>query len=158
MFELRNGQRLLCGQDLVSNNMKYKLIVQVDGNLVLYKIPKHAIGTSGPLDSSHAIWSTQTSQRQQKTSVHCLSDRHGNGTPHFLLMQEDNHLCLYDQHGNCTWNSGTHGKGHGKAEAKMQEDGNFVMYDEHGTALWCTRTKGGGKAEEEYQGCGHNLV
>ena len=144
MFELRNGQRLACGQDLVSDNMKYKLIVQADGNLVLYKIPSHAIGTPGPLDSTHAIWASQTWQK-------------GTG-PYSLVMQEDNNLCLCDRDGNCTWASGTYGKGHGKAGARMQEDGNFVMYDEHETALWCTRTDGGGKAQDEYQGCGHKLV
>ena len=144
MFELQNGQRLVCGQDLISENMKYKLIVQPDGNLVLYKIPNDAIGTPGPLDSAHAIWSSQTWQK-------------GTG-PYSLVMQHDNHLCLYDRHGTCTWASKTHGKGSGKAMAMMQEDGNFVMYDVNGTALWCTRTDGGGKAEEQYQGCGHNLV
>ena len=131
MIELLNGQRLLNGQDLTSENRKYKLVVQSDGNLALY-------------NSGLAIWSSQTYQK-------------GTG-PYFLKMQPDNHLCLYDNHGTCTWASNTHGKGNGKVWAMMQDNGNFVMYDEHGTAVWCTGTEDGKKAPEEYQGCGHNLV
>ena len=130
MSHLLNGQHLLGGQELTSSNRIYKLCVQRDGNVVVYK---HGI----------PIWASQT--------------HHKGSGPYSLVMQSDNHLCLYGGNGQCIWANGTHGKGRGKAFARMQDDGNFVVYDEAERALWCTRTDGGNKPEDKYQGRGHLL-
>ena len=138
MKKLRNGQHLLGGQELTSKSMEYKLCVQTDGNVVVYKL------TYGIDVQQTHIWASQT-------------HRKGPG-PYRLVMQEDNHLCLYDGRGECTWASGTYGKGRGKTFAMMQDDGNFVVYDRNERALWCTRTDGGNKADDQYQGKGHLLA
>ena len=131
MFDLRNGQSLMSGQALVSNDGRFKLCMQEDGNLVIYLL-------------SDPIWASQTDNK--------------GSAPFKLVMQEDNHLCIYDTYGNCTWANGMHGKGRGKVSARMQDDGNFVVYDENEDAVWCTRTDGGHQADGKYQGCGHKLM
>merc|ERR1712096_39428 len=144
--ELFNGERLRGGEQLISRNGCYKLCVQTDGNLVVYKLDFYAAGASSLLNTGNDIpvWSSQTWQK-------------GPG-PHELVMQSDNHLCMYDANGQCTWANGVHRKGVGKVFARMQDDGNLVVYDEAETALWCTRTDGGNVAEDKYQGKGHDLT
>ena len=139
MFDLKNGQYLMNGQALVSNNGRFKIVMQDDGNLVIY------------IDSCKIC-------KRAETPIWASRSQHKGYAPYKLVMQGDNHLCIYSACGACIWANGMHGKGRGKVEARMQDDGNFVVYDEDEAAVWCTRTDGGCKADEEYQGCGYKIM
>ena len=76
---LGSGQTLYEGETLKSPNGQYKLILQNDGNLVLY-------------DGSKAIWSTGTQRKQGRK----------------LVMQSDGNLVLYGIRGP-VWATNTSG-------------------------------------------------
>ncbi|MFJ9785788.1 CHAP domain-containing protein [Amycolatopsis sp. NPDC101161] len=110
---LTPDQRLYPNQYLTSTDGRHVLILQGDGNLVLY----------GP--GYHALWSTGTSGR----SVHSL------------LMQGDGNLVLYGTGGQgALWASNTAGRG--SSTLRLQDDGNTVVYTSSG-ASWSTGTASG---------------
>jgi hypothetical protein len=74
------GQRMYSGDRLVSSNGRYRLIMQGDGNLVLYSL-------------QHALWSTRTNHKGGR----------------FVVMQGDGNLVLYNSSGRSVWNSNTDG-------------------------------------------------
>jgi len=76
---LGSGQILYKGETLKSPNGQYKLILQNDGNLVLY-------------DGGRAIWSTKTQGKRIKK----------------LVMQNDGNLVLYGPNGPL-WATNTSG-------------------------------------------------
>ena len=108
--KLENGRVLHNGQQLKSQNGKYRLSMQTDGNLVLFQ-------------GSKLKWHTHTSQI---------------GYPPFrLVMQHDNNLAIYDRFNKVIWHSHTHGKGVTKgAWVKLMNDGNFVIKDKFHKTLW----------------------
>jgi hypothetical protein len=84
---------------LKSTDGHYLLILQGDGNLVLYGMPQH-----------FAIWSSRTQ-----------------GNPgDYLIMQADGNLVLYSAAGSALWNSATWG--HPGSYLAIQTDGNVVVY------------------------------
>jgi pseudomonalisin len=93
------GEQLLRGQSLYSNNGLYQLILQDDGNLVLYK-------------SSKALWASGTDGKAVKNCI----------------MQTDGNLVLYAYNGIAVWASNTNGTGDSSSRLVMQDDGNLVMY------------------------------
>jgi hypothetical protein len=76
------GQSLRVGQQLVSSQGKYMLIMQSDGNLVLYRI-----------SDMKAIWYTKTTDGVQ------------------AAMQTDGNLVVYNAAGVARWNSASHSTG-----------------------------------------------
>lgn len=110
--DLRPGEALFRGQTIWSANGTYKLVMQGDGNLVLYW-------------PSGAKWSTRTAR--------C-------GTcsrPNFVIMQGDGNLVLYEGSkpggpAKPWWATGTMGGGNSLA---VQTDGNVVTY-RSGAATW----------------------
>ena len=91
-----------------------KLIMQTDGNLVLY-------GADGA-----SLWSSGT---------------FGKGTgPYRATMQPDGNLVLYDSTNSPLWHTETYGKGDAPYRAVVQADSNFVVYDSKNTALWSSGT------------------
>lgn len=95
---LRGGETLLANQYIASPNGIYKLIMQGDGNLVIYN------------NINTAIWNTQTNGRPVNRCV----------------MQGDGNLVLYDANNIPYWSSGTNGSASG--DLYMQDDGNLVIY------------------------------
>ena len=89
----------------------YELVMQGDGNLVLYQIYL-----------SVPLWSTA---------------QHSGG-PFRLAMQTDCNLVIYNNGGTAVWNSGTNGKG-SSCRLVMQSDANLVIYS-GATAVWSTGT------------------
>jgi hypothetical protein len=106
------GQRLTAGQSLSSGDGKYRLVMQGDGNLVIYS-------------PNRAIWSTNTQGRSIGFFVlqgdgnmviygsnsapfwaSWTQNRGGNA----LYMQGDGNLVLYDPQFRPIWNSGTAGR------------------------------------------------
>ena len=106
------GQGLTAGMSLLSNNKRFKLILQGDGNLVLYSY-------------GNAIWATGTDGRHTWQAVmqgdgnFVLYDVHlhpvwaSNSAGHpgaFLVMQDDTNLVVYAPGNHPVWASGTDGK------------------------------------------------
>ncbi|MVN88807.1 hypothetical protein GO986_18875 [Deinococcus sp. HMF7620] len=103
-----NEQRVSCSGRNV-------LIMQGDGNLVLYK-------------SGRAAWASQT---------------WGNTAAARLTLGGDGHLALYRSNGQRVWTASTWG--HPGAYLKVQDDGNVVLYEVVGgapRAIWSTNTWG----------------
>jgi hypothetical protein len=99
LAELPAGGSLAIGGMLASSATGYRLVLQDDGNLVVYS----------PADV--AVWSTVTS---------------GSGASS-LALQRDGNLVLYTAAGHAVWWSGTVGSG--ATQLAMQGDGNLVLYD-----------------------------
>ena len=99
MATLHSGQCLQPGQSLQSDNQLHTLIMQPDGNVVLYN------------QQSQPLWSTDTG---------------GLITPGHFAMQADGNLVLYDTDGSAKWVSNTYGNP--GAFLNIQDDGNLVVY------------------------------
>ena len=99
------------GQSLQTANGAYKLILQNDGNLVLYNT---STGT--------ALW---------------YSNTHGESVA-YLAMQADGNLVLYGTNGQALWDSNTEGSGNNALV--LQEDGTLALNDTNGNGiLWANR-------------------
>lgn len=96
---LASGQSLQPGQSLQSPNQLHTLILQTDGNVVLYN--RH----------SQPLWATDTG---------------GLITPREFIMQTDGNLVLYDTSNSPKWASNT--SGNSGAFFDIQDDGNLVIY------------------------------
>ncbi|NES83660.1 MAG: hypothetical protein F6K10_20860 [Moorea sp. SIO2B7] len=100
------------GSFLQSGDGRFKMVVQGDGNLVVYQ-------------NNRPIWASNTS---------------GKGSPSFkLAMQSDGNLVMYGRTG-VVWASNTDRKGVSPYNLVMQNDGNLVIYDRNGTPTWATNT------------------
>lgn len=108
---LTTNQALGVGQSLVSPNGRFDLILQSDGNLVLY----------GP--GSAPLWSSNT---------------HGKYAVQDVIMQSDGNLVMYDNSGHALWNSGSARPDAISPFVQIQDDGNLVVYATH--SLWSTNT------------------
>lgn len=110
MNRLQPYQQLTIGEQLVSNNGLVNLIIQDDGNLVLYRT-----------HFGHALWASNT----------------GNPVDH-TLMQGDGNLVACSPSNAPYWESGT--QGHPGAHVVLQDDGNLVVYDSANKPLWASNT------------------
>lgn len=112
---LLSDQKLNIGDALVSDNGHYALVLQGDGNLVLYR-------------DNHlpALWASGTDGQ----------------TATLAVMQSDGNFVLYGVSGRVAggaiWASGTDGKG--GISITLQNDGNLVIYRSDGGAVWATNT------------------
>jgi hypothetical protein len=122
MNTLNAGQLLKPGERLESSNGEFALLMQEDGNLVLYR---------NPVAASSAYWSSDTwwlPPDQRPVSVE---------------MQTDAHLVLYDQNRVPRWASGTWGPGFIAPYVVLQDDGNLVIYHDGSRAVWASGGVGG---------------
>ena len=108
---LSSGQGLLVGKFIKSADGRFTLIMQTDGNLVLY----------GP--QNQPLWASGTD---------------GSNNPFDVIMQEDGNLVIYDTNNNPLWASST--KGHPGAIFIVHIDGNAVISDTSNDTLWATDT------------------
>ena len=95
-------------QSINSQNNKYFLIMQGDGNLVLYQrviVP---------------VWSTGTTNTGAKVAV----------------MQADENFVMYDGNGFGKWESRTGGFHDPGCALVVQNDGNLVIYESTGRVVW----------------------
>lgn len=108
---LRSPGSLYELQNLTTANRKYRMILQPDGNLVVYS-PTRAIWSSGTAgkevaglylqgDGNLVIYGTSGRALWSSSSA-------GNGSSR-LVMQGDGNLVIYGQDGKPTWSSGTSG-------------------------------------------------
>lgn len=116
VFSVRPNDRLLPGeflsvdQKIVSADGRWTLIMQGDGNLVLYD------------RAGKAYWSS-------KTSGHYDVD--------VVEMQRDGNLVIHTTGGKALWTTNTFGAG---STLVMQDDANLVIYNAEGKALWSSKT------------------
>ncbi|MDN5856057.1 MAG: hypothetical protein L0K86_25095 [Actinomycetia bacterium] len=110
MNVLQAGQQLDIDGQLIAANGRSRLVMQGDGNLVLYRT-----------DTGEARWASNTP-----------------GTPaNRAVMQGDGNFVVYTQMG-AVWASNT--DGNPGAWVVLQDDGNLVVYSSAGAALWDSRT------------------
>jgi hypothetical protein len=107
---LNPGTRLTTNQSITSNDGRYRLIMQTDGNLVVYRT-----------HDNHALWATGT----QGSDVHRAD------------MQTDGNLVLYHVNNAPAWASNTAGKP--GSYLIMQTDGNLVIYQPI-VPVWASNT------------------
>ncbi len=95
---LNPGEMLRRAEHLMSNNRQYTLLMQWDGNLVLYDARKSL------------LWASNTQgQRVER-----------------CIMQKDGNLVLYLPNGQPVWASNTDGRP--GSFLVLQDDGNLVIY------------------------------
>lgn len=97
---LQQDERLSPGQSLTSNNGCFQLVMQNDGNLVLY-------GKGGK-----AFWATGTTGKEVE----------------FAIMQGDGNFVLYAPGGRPTWATNPGNVGSAGFRLIVQDDGNAVVY------------------------------
>jgi hypothetical protein len=100
------------GQYIRSTNGTRFVVLQNDGNLVLY----------GP--GHHILWHSAT----------------GGMGVNQLLLQPDGNLVLYKSNGQAAWH--THGSGNSASHFTVQNDGNLVQYNGAGAPVWWSGTTG----------------
>ncbi|GAA3830229.1 hypothetical protein GCM10022226_58840 [Sphaerisporangium flaviroseum] len=149
---LLSGEQLDVNEKLTSANGLFELVMQADGNLVLYqqtapvavppipplpapgRDPLRPIGTRGtrfPDGVSAAYWSTDTWALPEEQR------------PIRAVMQADGHFVLYDEHNVPRWGSGTWGPAFTGPFLVLQDDGNLVIRHEGDRAIWATGVPGG---------------
>lgn len=107
---LQVGEHLSADQELRSYNGRFRLIYQLDGNLVLYD------------RDWIALWASGT-----------------DGTdPGRVIMQDDGNCVVYDRSGVARWASNTDGRL--GARLVMQDDGNLVIYSAGDVPIWASNT------------------
>lgn len=104
--------RMFQGQYMETADRRYQLLLQPDGNLVLYS-------------QSKPVWSTMTI---------------GNNPAKHLRLQEDGNLVLYNKNNQPLWSS--HTEGYGLSTLVVQGDGNVVTYSSDSIPSWSSGTFG----------------
>jgi hypothetical protein len=124
----RAQNQLNPGDILFSATSAFQLILQTDGNLVLYVIDDTSLPGNLTLTNAtytKAIWASGT---DGKGAVRCN-------------MQTDGNLVLYNNSSKALWNSQT--EGHPGAFLRCQSDGNLVILGSNGAVLWNSNTYAG---------------
>ena len=105
---------LTVNQTVSSCNGKFRLILQGDGNAVLYN------------SSNSALWASKTNGKSSAK----------------LIMQGDGNLAIYDSNSSFVWGSvnGNGGKTGAPKGLSIQDDGNLVIYSTSGGVLWASNT------------------
>jgi hypothetical protein len=136
-MDLRSRWRLNRGDSVYSPLGGFRLMLQDDGNLVLYVIDDEQI----PADITplllhtedlaqlyhNALWSTRT---------HTFSQKAGPGA--YCVMEEDGNFVIYDDDDNPRFQTRT--KGNPGAFLRCQDDGNLVIYTRDKKAIWQSMT------------------
>jgi len=107
---MTSNQGLVPGQSITSQDGRFTLIFQTDGNLVLYAPGGQALWASNT--AGHVVWDA--------------------------VMQGDGNLVIYDPRAHALWASAT--AGDAGAWLIVQNDGNLVIYDANGKPLWASNT------------------
>ena len=125
MDVLRAGESLGIDQKLTSSNGKYTLIMQGDGNLVLYT------------ESNTPVWATKT---QGKGAVRASLQDDGN----LVLYTKEQDRWFHKDAAVAVWASKTSGE---NVRLILQDDRNLVIYTSDGRELWASGTALAGGAE-----------
>lgn len=102
------GERLTSGQQMVSRGGKYRLIMQSDGNLVIYTGSTALWNTStGGQGPSTLVNQTDGNLVVYKNSAGATWASSSTSSPLRLVMQTDGNLVLYNGSGVAVWCSGS---------------------------------------------------
>ena len=107
---LNSNDSLAPNESLRSANSRFTLVLQDDGNLVLYE------------SDSQPVWATGTDGQAVSRAT----------------MQPDGNLVLYSSGGDATWASET--DGNDGAYLLLQDDRNLVIYSQAGSPVWASNT------------------
>jgi hypothetical protein len=112
---LQPGEVLFAAQSQsrTSADGRFILVMQSDGNLVLYRTANW-----------HPLWATGTNGQDVN----------------FVAMQGDGNLVIYTFGGRAIWASNTSGRA--GAFLVVQNDGNVVIYYPNTPPIWATNTHG----------------
>ena len=134
--DLASGMRLNIGDSLFSPLGGFRLVLQDDGNLVLYVIDDMRVPWDASLTVLHdpsvlglyenVVWSAGThALARGRPGRYCIMKENGN----FVVCDEDDKPCL---------ESGT--GGHPGAFLRCQDDGNLVIYTRDYKPIWQSKT------------------
>jgi hypothetical protein len=115
---LQANQQLNVNDQLTPPNGKTHLIMQTDGNLVLYRN-----------DNNQALWASNTGPNPVLPP---------SLVPNHAIMQTDGNFVCYNRLGNAFWATGSNG--HPGSYVALQDDGNLVVYSPNNTPLWASNT------------------
>jgi hypothetical protein len=115
---LGNERILSQNSFLASNNHRFYVRLQDDGNFVLYNGPD--------FQAKFAVWASNTGGVGQ--------------APFRLVVQNDGNMVIYDRNGTATWSSNTWSQGVAPYRLVMQDDRNLVLYDSNNKATWSSNT------------------
>ena len=107
---LNSGETLGTNASLRSADSRFTLLLQSDGNVVLYE------------SDSQPVWATGTDGQAVSQAT----------------MQPDGNLVLYSSSGDAVWASETNGNE--GAYLVLQDDRNLVIYTLDGSPLWASNT------------------
>jgi hypothetical protein len=106
--QIASGTTLHAGDYLRSPDWRYTLVMQEDGNLVVYSVDRYT-----------PIWNSRT----------------WNNAGAYAVMQNDGNLVVYNKNAGVLWNTYTYTQG--ASVVNMQSDGNLVVYrNSNGWATW----------------------
>jgi hypothetical protein len=118
---LYNGEKMQAGDTRSSSNLQYVLLMQTDGNLVLYRShgrPATDISKGIGITSNDALWSTNTND----------------GETNHAWMQEDGNLVLYTPDMRATWATNTNDGG--ANYLTLSDLGQLVLRGPNGNIIW----------------------
>src|SRR5215212_2007192 len=118
---LAAGEQLDVNDSLVSANGRFTLLLQADGDLVLYR---------DAVAPGNAYWATETWTLPAAAR------------PVTAVMQDDGHSVLYDPAGVPRWASGTWGPAFVNPYVVLQDDGNLVIYHDSSIPIWASGVPG----------------
>ncbi|EGG21571.1 hypothetical protein DFA_01457 [Cavenderia fasciculata] len=107
------NEQLLSGSCNALQNGAYNLVMQDDGNLVLYRGTKWT--------SRNAIWSSKTNNK-------------GRG-PYRFVLQQDCNAVIYDAYNTATWASNTHNRSIPKS-LRVTANGGLALIDYYDNVIW----------------------
>ncbi|RGP78340.1 mannose-specific lectin [Fusarium longipes] len=116
MGQLQNGDWLLVGNSIWSDDGETELRMQDDGKIAVYH-------------NDTCVWQNTAEQNWQI---------------HGIKMQEDGNLVIYDNSGtgHATWHTDTAaGVGNDSTTLVVQDDGDVVLYNGDERAIWRTNSR-----------------
>jgi hypothetical protein len=173
---LNPGQTLTSGQELVSPDGHYDLVMQSDGNLVLYIAGGRYLWQSNTAGNpgAYAVMQTNGNLAVYSSSNQVLWSTNTSTAPcAYLSLQIDGNLALYGASG-AVWSTGTVNDtlapgdkltagqeiiaANEQYTLNMQTDGNLVLYHSGAGALWNSGTEGNPGADAIMQTDGNLVV
>ncbi|KAM0419088.1 hypothetical protein ACHAPT_012027 [Fusarium lateritium] len=114
-YRLQAGSSFGVNGSIKSPNGNYDLVLQGDGNFVVYA------------PAGRPLWATNTTDWPQ---------------PVTCILETDGNLRLLDQYNQESWSSGTGGQGNATSLLIIQDDGNVIITTD-GKTIWSTNTSQG---------------
>lgn len=123
---LGNGAQMAAGQSLTSASGEYRMTVEKDGRVVVYRIQQPASGTGSTPATVTTHWDSGSA-----------SPVHGTLS---LEMQKDNNLVLYDTVGGterrAVWDSRTSSEGRAETGTLVLQDNGELTVQSGGECIW----------------------